>query len=195
MSGFAYVITACFEDLVFTHINFSVTWENRNQQGRSVVPFLQSKALMEYLLVLSQQILLRQMNWGNASNQALTQLLSIDCSASYSGANSVSFNRALCIPRYPQQSGAGNCSSPPNKTRDHQSVWEVWESGETLSIRLDSEEVDGHRGPLLTPRLRLFLELRQRRGVCSRVLCCHQNCWLKNTHNMTVESYFICWEC
>ena len=62
MSGFAYVITACFEDLVFTHINFSVTWKNRNQQGRSVVPFLQSKALMEYLLVLSQQILLRQMN-------------------------------------------------------------------------------------------------------------------------------------
>ena len=49
MSGFAYVTTACFGDSVFTPINFSVTWESLNRQGRSVVPFLQSKALMEYL--------------------------------------------------------------------------------------------------------------------------------------------------
>ena len=49
MSGFACVTTACFEDSVFNPINFSVTWENLNGQGRRVVPFLQSKALMEYL--------------------------------------------------------------------------------------------------------------------------------------------------
>ena len=91
-------------------------------------------------------------------------------SFSWVGISLVSFNQAWA--------GAGTCYTPPNTTQDHQPTWEVREPGETYPNSSGlSKEADGHKGPLLVPRLRFLIEFRQRREVHSGSLIHgHHNC-------------------
>ena len=151
-------------------------------------------------LLLSQQILLSQLNWGKASDHPLTQSLSQDHSLSFNWANpsvfqpappqypstkwvlsqylssapSSSFQRGGVppLPQYLSTAGPGTWYIPPDKTQDHQPIWEIWEPEEIHpNLSGFSEEVDGHKRPLLVPRLWFLVVFRWRREVCSESLC------------------------
>ena len=50
------------------------------------------------------------------------------------------------------------------------------------------EKVDGHRVPLLAPKLQFLVEFRQRREVLSGSLGGHRNCRLRNMHDLGAAS-------
>ena len=66
----------------------------------------------------------------------------------------------LSKPWYLSTEKAGTCYTMPNKTQGHRLTWEIQEPAETRpnSSGLPNE-VDGHKGSLLVPRLWFLVEL------------------------------------
>ena len=206
MNGFPYGTTAQYEDSASTtHINFSVTWESWEES----CSFSSEQSSDVISSLLSRQILLRQPNWGKASDQPLTlttqrrplSLLQLSktlylstkphsVSFHWVSISLVSFNQAP--PQYLSTGRRQVPATPPNKTQDHQLIREIREPGKTYpNLSGLSEEAVGCKGPLLVPRLRFLVEFRWRREVHSRSLRGHHNCWQKNAQHENCELSFI----
>ena len=172
--GFSYGTTAWYKDSASTTpISFSVDWESRNQPGGVLSLFFRA--------ALSCNIFTFTLT--NSIKAAIEEKHQISLSPNHSAKTAqsptteqtlVSFNRVR--PRAPPPpapvsfslAGAGTCYTPPNKTQIHQSTRKIQEPGETYPNSSGlSEEADGHKGPLLVPRLRFLLEFRRRREVHS----------------------------
>ena len=79
----------------------------------------------------------------------------------------------------------GRLSAPlPNKTQDHQPIWEIWEPGDTYSICLDCPRRQMGRWCQGSSSSK---SLGEGKSILGPFISCH-NCWLKGNCNMRIES-------
>ena len=199
MSGFAYVTTACFGDSVFTPINFSVTWESLNRQGRSVVPFLQSKALMYFPHFYSDKFykgsqIEEKCRVGLLPNHSAktTQSPATESPQHLSAEPPVFldfFNITSLPPSiFPPGRGLVTCSASKSNS-DSRPVLEIREPGETyLNSSALPEDVDGASGCCWYQSSGSLW--RSGEGSKSTLGCflSHHNSGLKKIHNLKVLS-------
>ena len=185
---------------------------------RNLVPFLWNKSNI-FTFILTNSIKAADLQKSIRSGSYLTtrhrplsflkwcKLVIFQQSPMYS---SVSFNQAfiqypdpgwVCIPVFQlfpplpipisfNWEGAGTCHTPPNKTQDHQPIWESWEPGETHSnLSGLPRKANEYKWPLLEPKLQFLVGTKQRTEICSGSL--HDGC---QNYRLEKQSQHRSWE-